>query len=188
VRDVRRDLGGYVALVTDTVGLREATGAIEREGIRRARRRAEEADLIVWISDATAPFSEIPADLAARAPRMLRVLNKIDAADAHQDQPADHAISALTGAGLSELVEKLGEIVSEAAGAAEAPPITQLRHRQHIEACLEALSKVHLIGDIDTELVAEQLRLAADALGRIVGRIDPEDVLDQIFTRFCIGK
>ena len=188
VLEVRLDLGGYVAIVADTAGLREASGAVEQEGIRRARRRAEEADLVIWIMDATAPAGEMAADLAAHAPRTLRVLNKIDAAGARVDAPADHAISALTGDGLPALVSALGAIVRGAAGSDESPAITQLRHRQQIEACLAALSGISVTGETDTELAAEQLRIAADALGRIVGRIDPEDVLDQVFARFCIGK
>ena len=188
VLEVRLDLGGYVAIVADTAGLREASGAVEQEGIRRARRRAEEADLVIWIMDATTPAGEMPYDLAARAPRTLRVLNKIDAAGARVDASADHAISALTGDGLPALVSALGAIVRGAAGSDESPAITQLRHRQQIEACLAALAGISVNVDMDTELAAEQLRIAADALGRIVGRIDPEDVLDQVFSRFCIGK
>ena len=188
VLEVRLDLGGYVAIVADTAGLREASGAVEQEGIRRARRRAEEADLVIWIMDATIPASEMPSNLAAHAPRTLRVLNKIDAAGARVDAPADHAISALTGDGLPALVSALSAIVRGAAGSDESPAITQLRHRQQIKACLAALAGVSVNVDMDTELAAEQLRLAADALGRIVGRIDPEDVLDQVFARFCIGK
>jgi tRNA modification GTPase len=190
VVEVRLDLGGYMAIVADTAGLREALGAVEREGIRRALSRTEDADLVLWIVDAAGPAAEVPADLASRrAPHTLRVLNKIDAAGGWTDPASyDHAVSALTGVGIPELVANLRTIVRKAAGAGETPAITQLRHRQHIETCLEALSKVHLSGDMDTELAAEQLRLAADALGRIVGRIDPEDVLDQVFARFCIGK
>jgi tRNA modification GTPase len=186
VLEVRLDLDGYMAIVADTAGLREAGGTIEQEGIRRARNRAGEADLILWIIDATAPAADVPADLARGHGRVLRVLNKIDAASARVDTHADHAISALIGAGIPELVARLGGIVGDAAGAGETPAITQLRHRQQIEACLEALDAAQSSGA--TELSAEQLRLAADALGRITGRIDPEDVLDQVFARFCIGK
>lgn len=187
VLEVRLDLGGYMAVVADTAGLREAAGAVEREGIRRALSRAEGADLVLWIMDATAPIGKIPPDLASSR-RLLRVLNKIDAASVPPDVPADHAISARTGAGVSELVAAIGRIVSETAAGDDSPAITQARHRQQIEACLEALKGVGPMSPLSPELAAEQLRLAADALGRIVGRIDPEDVLDQVFARFCIGK
>lgn len=188
VLEVRLDLDGYMAIVADTAGLRDAAGAIEQEGIRRARGRVEEADLVLWIIDATATAADIPSDLADGGRRVLRILNKVDAAAARHDARTDHAISARTGAGLPELVAKLGRIVREAAEGGEAPAITQLRHRQQIEVCLEALKAVETSSELGPELAAEQLRLAADALGRIVGRIDPEDVLDQVFARFCIGK
>jgi tRNA modification GTPase len=188
VLEVRLDFDGYMAVVADTAGLREAAGAIEQEGIRRALSRAEEADLVLWIIDATAPAPEMPAELAQPGKRVLRVLNKIDAADADRSAHADYAISARAGAGLPELVGALGKRVREAAQGGEAPAITQLRHRRQIEACLEALKQVGPSGLAGPELAAEQLRLAADELGRIVGRIDPEDVLDHVFARFCIGK
>ncbi len=188
VLEVRLDLDGYMAIVADTAGLRDAAGAVEQEGIRRARNRAEEADLVLWIMDATAPMIEAPRDLASHHGRVLLILNKIDATSARRDTPADHAISARTGAGMPELIAAVGRIVREAAQGGETPAITQLRHRQQIEACLEALKTVSSSGTQGPELAAEQLRIAADALGRIVGRIDPEDVLDQVFARFCIGK
>jgi tRNA modification GTPase len=163
-------------------------GAIEQEGIRRALRRAEEADLVLWIMDAMTPVADIPTDLAERGVRVLRVLNKIDASGAQRDMPSDHAISVRTGAGIPELIAALGSIVQKAAGAGDAMAITQVRHRQQIEACLDALHSVPASSAHGPELAAEQLRLSADALGRVVGRIDPEDVLDQVFARFCIGK
>ncbi len=188
VLEVRLDLDGYMAIVADTAGLREAAGAIEQEGIRRALRRAEDADLVLWIMDATAIASDIPAELKGEERLVLRILNKIDADGAHRDAPSDHSISARTGAGISELVAKLGQIVCGAAQGHGEPAITQLRHREQIAACLEALNAATTSATLGPELAAEQLRLAADALGRIVGRIDPEDVLDQVFARFCIGK
>ena len=188
VLEVRLDLDGYMAIVADTAGLRETAGAIEREGIRRALQRAEEADLVLWIIDATAPAVDIPPDIAGRGAHVLRVLNKIDVPAARRDVPYDRAISAQTGAGIPELIEALSGIVQMAAGSAETMAITQGRHRKQIETCLDALQSIGLSNSLPAELAAEQLRIAADALGRIVGRIDPEDVLDQVFARFCIGK
>lgn len=188
VLEVRLDLDGYMAIVADTAGLREAAGTVEQEGIRRALLRAEEADLVLWIIDATAPTAHIPSDIAERGTRVLRILNKIDAPAARRDIASDHAISAQTGAGIPELIAALGRIVQSSAGTGGALAITQARHRQQIEACLSALNSVPASSKQGPELAAEQLRLAADALGRIIGRIDPEDVLDQVFARFCIGK
>jgi tRNA modification GTPase len=188
VLEVRLDLDGYMAIVADTAGLREAAGTVEQEGIRRAMRRAEDADLILWIIDATKPAADVPSDFVRRDLRVLRILNKIDVAKAGPTPPIDHAISALTGAGVPELVAKLGGIVRKAAEGSAAPAITQLRHRRQIEVCLEALKAAGPSTSLGAELAAEQLRIAADALGRIIGRIDPEDVLDQVFARFCVGK
>ncbi len=96
-------------------------------------------------------------------------------------------VSAKTGEGLSELTARIAGIARERIGGGEDGVITQARHRGHLETCQR-----HLEAFIDTvievELRAEELRLAADALGRISGRVDPEDVLDQVFGRFCIGK
>jgi tRNA modification GTPase len=188
ILEVRLDLGGYMAVIADTAGLREATGAIEREGIRRAMSRADQADLILWVVDATDPALDMPIRADREGQRVLRILNKIDAVDASAMANTDHAISAKTGEGIPDLVAALGQIVRQAAENDGAPAITQLRHRQQIEACLMALNDVPAAAALGSELAAEQLRLAADALGRITGRIDPEDVLDQVFARFCIGK
>jgi tRNA modification GTPase len=189
ILEVRLDLGGYATIVADTAGLRDASGAVEQEGIRRARRRAENADLVIWISDASNPDSASPIRFATGARHTLRVLNKIDLADGLPNPASyDFAISARTGDGLPALVAALGTIVRNSVGDNGSPAITQVRHRQQLEACLDALARLDTVNDTQTELAAEQLRLAADALGRIVGRIDPEDVLDQVFARFCIGK
>jgi len=187
VLEVRLDLDGYLAIVADTAGLREAAGTIEQEGIRRALRRAEEADLVLWIVDATAPVADVPAHLASSGRRVLRILNKIDAEPAHH-VATDQAISARSGAGVPELITRLAQFAREAATGANDPALTQLRHREQIEACLEALTSLGTHAASGAEIAAERLRIAADALGRIVGRIDPEDVLDQVFARFCIGK
>ncbi len=187
VLEVRLDLHGYMAIIADTAGLRETAGVIEQEGIRRALSRADEADLVLWIIDATAPVADVPPDVGKRGKRVLRILNKIDAPGTDAPVPNDLALSAKTGAGIPELINTLSAIVHDASSS-DAPAITQLRHRQQIEACLAALKDVHALTKLPLELAAEQVRIAADALGRIVGRIDPEEVLDQVFARFCIGK
>jgi tRNA modification GTPase len=187
VLEVRLDLDGYLAIVADTAGLREAAGAIEQEGIRRALKRADDADLVLWIIDATAPVVDVPAGIVGNERRVLRILNKIDARAA-PSIAADLAISAREGTGVRELVANLAALARAAAHGIGEPAITQLRHRQQIQACLDALEIVHPASKVPPELAAEQLRIAADALGRIIGRIDPEDVLDHVFARFCIGK
>ncbi len=191
VLEVRFDLGGHSAIYTDTAGLRDVASAVEREGIRRARSRAKEADLILWIIDATAPIPEIPTDLAGLGTRTLRVINKIDRiedGEGIERLGADVAVSAETGKGLGTLVDIVGEIIESAVGRNETPAITQARHRHEIETCLAALDAIPASGAIAPELASEQVRLAINALSRIVGAQDPERVLDLVFARFCIGK
>ncbi len=189
VIEVRMDLGGLPVVLSDTAGIRETEGKVEREGIRRTLDRARDADLILWLIDATDPQSELPDDLAAQSRRVLRVLNKIDLVrPASAPEPSWLRLSLRSGEGLANVTKAIEAEARERIGATEAPVITQARHRQQLEACAEALGD-YLRGSLaETELRAEDLRRAATALGRITGRVDVEDVLDQIFGRFCIGK
>jgi tRNA modification GTPase len=189
VIEVKLDLGGLPVVLSDTAGIRETDGKVEREGIRRTIARAEVADLVLWMMDATEPRHELPPDLAAYEERTIRVLNKIDLVRAEAElEPGWYALSLRTGGGLSELVCVIETEAQTRIGADETPVITQARHRQQIAGCLEAL-EAYLTGAAeDLELRAEDLRRAGTALGRITGRVDVEDVLDQIFSRFCIGK
>lgn len=191
VIEVRLDLGGLPVVVSDTAGFRETGGSIEREGMRRSRAVAEAADLVLWLSDASAPETVLPAELAAVADRTLLVLNKVDLlADGRAPALPDDMVplSVKTGTGLEELIRRVAVIARERIGHHDEPALTQVRHRRLVEACRDNL-EAFLAGPPDAvELRAEDLRRAADALGRITGRVDVEDVLDHIFGRFCIGK
>jgi tRNA modification GTPase len=189
VIEVRLDLGGYPVIVSDTAGIREPQGAVEREGIRRALVHARGADLIVWLSDASVPGTAVtPPELQERGEKiLLAVANKIDLPGARAASCAI-PVSAKTGAGIDALTRRLGDIARERIGAGEAPALTRERYRANLQACLAAL-KAFLSGVApELELRAEDLRQAATALGRITGRVDVEDVLGEIFGRFCIGK
>jgi tRNA modification GTPase len=191
VVEVALDLEGYAVVLADTAGLRQAEagaqGEIEAEGMRRARAVGAQADLRLVVIEAGAPAApDVAAWIDART---LVVANKIDLAPAPA-RIADHAVwpvSALNGAGIDALV---GEIArrARAAGAdgAHAPLITRARHRQALAECHAALVRAR--GLATPELFAEELRLAARALGRITGRVGVEDVLDLVFAEFCIGK
>ena len=110
---------------------------------------------------------------------------KIDLAPAAGDKLG---VSAKTGAGLPELTKRLAGIVRDRIGLTESPAITRARHREHLQACLKALDSF-ISGPVNViELRAEDLRQAGQALGRITGRVDVEDILGEIFGRFCIGK
>jgi tRNA modification GTPase len=195
VIEVRLDLGGLPVVVSDTAGIREAATGIEREGIKRTLATAEAADLVIWLVDAQGPETTVPADLHGLADRTLVVLNKLDLLPGGPPPalPDDLiAISVKTGQGVTELTGRLAAIAAERigahVGAHEAPAITQVRHRRLIETCAESLAAFLAGKPHEIELRAEDLRRAADALGRITGRVDVEDVLDQVFKRFCIGK
>ena len=186
VIEVRLDLDGLPVVVSDTAGIREARGAIEQEGIRRTFEHARDADLVVWLTDATAPEAA-PPELGEQ---VLVVTNKIDLAPAGDKL----GISAKTGAGINELTRHLAEAARDRIGVSEAPAITRARYRAHLRGCMAACEAfmAPLQGGVapfaDIELRAEDLRQAVHALGRITGRVDVEDVLGEIFGRFCIGK
>jgi tRNA modification GTPase len=191
VIELRLDLEGLPVVVSDTAGIRDVPGRIEAEGIRRSFAAARDADLVIWLMDAHEPQATPPAEIAALADRTLYVLNKVDLlpGDAAATMPDDMiAISAKDGFGLSDLTRRLAAIAAERIGTHEAPAITQVRHRQLIESCAESLAAFLAGSAVQVELRAEDLRRAASALGRVTGRVDVEDVLDQIFARFCVGK
>lgn len=193
VIEVRLDLGGYAVSLTDTAGLRQSHGAVETEGIRRALERAARADLILWVIDAGAPVWDVPPELGHGGVPIMAVLNKTDLAihDGSTSTPPGAGpvrISATTGEGIAELVGKIAGIVAERAGHGDGIVLTQERHRRAIVSA-SAATRRFLEGAQDApELRAEDLRQASEALARVVGRIDVEEVLGQIFGRFCIGK
>jgi tRNA modification GTPase len=189
VIDVAMDLGGYPVVLADTAGLREAANSIEEEGVRRARRRAEAADLRILVVDGQdeAGFQESTGLVDEST---ILALNKSDLGPARivTEKPnlSVYAISAESGEGIGELLDGLEAIVRERIGLAGQPALTRARHREALEDCLEALRR-SLVAPLP-ELAAEDLRLATRALGRITGRVDVEDLLDVIFRDFCIGK
>lgn len=189
VIEVRLDLEGLLVIVSDTAGIRDATGPIELEGIRRTLAHADEADVVVWLSDASAPEpASLPPELAARGDGILFVANKSDLADTQAIPTGAMPVSAKTGAGIDLLASRLAEIVRDRIGVSQSPAITRARYRQHLNNCVAALEAFLAGTPADIELRAEELRTAAHALGRITGRVDVEDVLGAIFARFCIGK
>ena len=182
VVEVRLDLAGLPVIVSDTAGIREAASDIEREGIRRSLAAAREADLVLWLTE-TGDWSQ-PPGISRETSLVIR--SKADlAAESSFDGPA---VSAVTGAGLDRLIEEITQRATQAVGSQSEPALTQARHRQSLENAAADIGSF-LAGSPDAiELRAEDIRRAAYAIGRITGRVDVEDVLDQIFSRFCIGK
>ncbi len=193
VIEVRLDLGGYVVVLADTAGIRDAQGAVEREGIRRTLDRARTADLVLWLIDATEPKLPIPSEIVDSGAPRLTVLTKIDLVEdvQHEENVSREsifAISSVTGAGLDALTARLRREVEVSVSRGGDLVPTQERHRHALEAARINLAKFLASETLLPELAAEELRLAGDSLGRVVGRVDVEDILDQIFSRFCIGK
>ena len=186
VIEVHLDLGGYPVILADTAGLRDSGDAIEQEGMKRALARAESADIVLIILDISDAVSREtgPGGLAAglEPGASMTVWNKIDLDPA---PPGAIGVSARSGAGLEQLVQRLTEAAEQRLGGS-APMVTRQRHRAALEDCAAALDRAHSAGE--PALVAEDLRLAVRALGRITGEVDVEDLLDIIFRDFCIGK
>ncbi|MBZ9968587.1 tRNA uridine-5-carboxymethylaminomethyl(34) synthesis GTPase MnmE [Mesorhizobium sp. BR1-1-12] len=180
------DLEGLRVRLTDTAGLRDAAGKVEAIGIEKARSKAHGADLLLILEDMADPH---PVALQREGIATLRVGTKLDLV--HGQAAAggyDRAISTKDGTGVAELLTEIARLV--AAQVAEAGDILPSRLR-HVELLGEAnrfLLRAAESPDAGQELRAEDLRLAADRLGRIVGAVDVEDMLDVIFSQFCIGK
>ena len=189
VIEVHLDLGGYPVVLLDTAGIREATDPVEQEGVRRARARAEEADLVLWVADATERSgADRPPDFSAK---VWQVWNKVDVAPGWagaEDGAANFAISAGTGQGVDDLIVALGQFAADYFGAVESGLVTRQRQRLLLEEAVVALDRAASGSVGGEELVAEELRIAATMLGRLLGKIDVEDILDAIFRDFCIGK
>jgi tRNA modification GTPase len=187
VIEVRLDLEGLPVIVTDTAGVREAQGAVEQEGIRRTLARARDADLVLWLNDASVAAVAPPLEVSSRGDKyFLPVGTKIDIPGATSRETS--GVSAKTGAGLPELTRRLAEIAGARLGDLSSPVITRERYRQQLIRCMHSLQEFMHLPAGEFELRAEDLRIAANALGRITGRVDVEEVLGEIFSRFCIGK
>lgn len=178
--EVALDLGGVKIRLTDTAGLREGAGTVESLGIARARARAQAADLVLVLEDLSGPRAE-----RLSFPAMLRVGTKSDLAGGPYDG-YDCMVSVRTGNGLDDLLSRLERQAMRAIGPLDFGIPLRMRHVVLIREAAEAIGRAEALASI--ELVAEELRQASDALGRISGKIDVEDILDDVFGRFCIGK
>jgi tRNA modification GTPase len=191
--EVQLDLDGYPVTVIDTAGIRETEDPVEQEGVRRARARAAEADLVLWLVDA--PAEKHPGENTV--PTWM-VRNKIDLDAVGPGRvPAPgwpgsgrtvFEISASRGDGLGELMAALVRFAQDYFGSDGGGLISRARQRQLLRETAASLQvSLEVIGEGE-ELAAEHLRVAARSLGRLLGRVDVEDILDVIFKDFCIGK
>jgi tRNA modification GTPase len=183
--EVALDIDGHAVTLIDTAGLRETESVVEREGIARARRRAGVADLVLALSDE----DSWPEAISENGP-ILRVRTKLDLIDSDSKRvegEADVSVSARSGTGLDHLIRAIGDALRLARPMPSAL-ITRTRQRDGIARSLAYLQELEREGDRAIEVKAELLRSAADALGRVTGKVDVEDLLDVIFAEFCIGK
>lgn len=197
VIEVQLDLNGYPVTVIDTAGIRETDDPVEQEGVRRARARAEDADLVLWLVEGARVVD-------AEAMRSLRkssndgdrsggsvwiVRNKIDLGGIGEAKSrGEFGISASRGDGVPDLVDALVRFASDFFGTGEGALVTRARQRDLLRQASDSLRRSLELVEEGEELAAEELRAAAYALGRLLGRVDVEDVLGAIFQKFCIGK
>jgi tRNA modification GTPase len=238
VIEVHLDLGGFPVTAIDTAGIRDTIDPVEEEGVRRARSRAMEADLVLWVMDGVLPSPVPPPSELSKpgAPPVWVLVNKMDLAGERSGQvgsgqvgsdqdkgmieegafgleptwtgltqgseasaPVTQSVpngvtcrvSAHTGAGFDDLVQGISNFARQFfSEGIESVIVTRQRHRSALTQCADALSRAAAEGRSRAreDIIAEELRLAARALGRLIGKVDVEQVLDVIFRDFCIGK
>jgi tRNA modification GTPase len=182
--EVFLDLNGYPVILVDTAGIRDAQDPIEQEGVARARRRAGTADLTLWLNDG----GTSAAPRLASPTLVVRTKTDLEPRETQAAATAELAISAKTGAGIGRLLDVIAELAEERMSSREPALLTLERHRRGFEDARQALAAALRPEAAEPELIAEDLRRAASAMDRIVGRIGVEDVLGEIFARLCVGK
>ena len=195
-RDIIREeisIDGLLFKLHDTAGIRTSTEEIESEGVKRSRKAVENADLILFIGDVELGFSAVvEKELHQLNPKAkkIRVLNKIDLKSINKFSE-DFSVSAKTGEGMTNFIKKLREeALGESAYSEKDAIVTNLRHYNCLKRTNENLIKAMKAANenISGEFLASDLRAAESSLAEIIGEIRPEDVLDNIFSKFCIGK
>jgi len=202
VIEVHLDLDGYPVTLLDTAGIRDSTDPVEQEGVRRARARAAEADLVLWVEEAedqgARSGAKVVSPCKAGEGVTWIIRNKIDLLapvknEQRNEVTSDNTfivlyLSAITGFGIQNLVSRLSDFAKSYFGA-ESAILTRERHKKALFLAKKALERALVGGDNSAEeIVAEELRAASQELGRLTGRVDVEDFLDVIFRDFCIGK
>ncbi|MET3837015.1 tRNA modification GTPase [Brevundimonas sp. UYEF29] len=186
VLDADLVIGGYAVTLSDTAGLRDSDDPVEAEGVRRARLRAEHADLRLWVR---APGDPDGVAAAYVEDGDLVVATKSDlgvslARGGHETL----AVSTTTGDGLAEVRDWIAARLAKDLSGADFPAVTQERHRLRLLEALESVDAARKALDVAPEMAGDDLRRAADALARVTGAIGVEDILGEVFSTFCIGK
>jgi tRNA modification GTPase len=187
--EVSLDLQGTLVRVTDTAGIRDGAGMVEAIGIERAQARAGEADLILVLEDMRTP---IGFELGPATAPLLKVGTKSDLIEdgfsRGQNKLYDIVISTIDGSGITDLLDEIGRRAADAINPAADVLPSRMRHVELLRETLRYLGEAVGTGGSPLELRSEALRLAGRSLGRIAGSVDVEDLLDVIFSQFCIGK
>jgi tRNA modification GTPase len=195
VIEVHLDLEGYPVTLLDTAGIRETDDPVEREGVARARARAEAADLVLWLTEGIGANRD-----SGSGTELWLIRTKIDLSAEDWGEPSArtalgpeerrfYEVSAVSGEGVDRLLADLTEFARKSFEAREPALVTRERQRRLLEAAESALNRAIPEGKAGRDdTFAEELRLAAQVLGRLTGRVDVEDILDVIFRDFCIGK
>jgi tRNA modification GTPase len=182
VIEVRLDLSGIPVTLQDLAGLRETSDPVEVEGVRRAQDRVASADIVLQV--VAPPYDVLPTLDVWVGARVIKVASKSDLGIPSPEGMV--RVSSLTGEGCDHLVAMLGDVAQSLAGIGETPSLTRARHRAAVNA---AAGHLHAALDVSgVELRGEELRLALRSLGRILGSVGVEELLDSVFSQFCIGK
>ncbi|MDR1693732.1 MAG: tRNA uridine-5-carboxymethylaminomethyl(34) synthesis GTPase MnmE [Lactobacillaceae bacterium] len=189
--DVHLDINGYPIVFTDTAGLRETMEEIEKKGMEIALRKINDADLVLCLFDASKDNPEVFDGIKKSFKHNpIMIANKSDNLSMEQaamlEKQGCLVISAKTNSGIDALLGKIASIIEDKFNSNSGFLITRARYREYLTEVLENLNLFSL--DKQIELSAEDIRMAARALGKITGRIEVDDVLDKIFSDFCIGK
>lgn len=182
--EVKLNLNGAATYVTDTAGIRETTGKVEQIGIQRAMDKAAEADLILYIEDISNP---ITVDTSEFQTDIWTIGNKADLKP-EAIPNYDYLISTKNNEGINNLLDRLSTYISEKTKLQNDVVPTRRRHIDLLNQCKSEIEKAVNSKTLSLELRAENLRVASQHLGKITGDVDVEDILDLVFSQFCIGK
>ena len=185
--DIHLDIKGYPVIFTDTAGLRETDEVIENKGVEIAHQKMQGADLIICLFDASKDSVQLFDNIAKAFQNVIIVGNKSDLVSQQNPvQNQQNSISIKNNIGMESLLDAIYNNIQSRVSASTGALITRHRYREALEETLEHLKNFNL--DKEIELSAEDIRLAARNLGKITGRIEVDDVLNKIFSDFCIGK
>lgn len=188
VIEVKLNLKGYPVLIIDTAGVHETLDVIEMEGIRRTVREAERADLILWLEPVDQISATTPTEFHTYQDKLIPIGTKRDQSGSCFE---GFSISALNGDGIDELLAMILNRFSVNQTAQHEPHavLTRARHRHEVEIALTSISQaLNIVETGEVEFIAEHVRLALKAIGRITHAVGSEEVLDRLFAGFCIGK